>query len=306
MAPSPGLAAHLAPPDPAALPLPPAARPADGVRLLRAVPYCVRDGSRPLALDLWLPEEPPAGPLPLVVFVHGGAWRTGLRDDLGPRFRGWDPSPFARLVRAGFAVACPEYRLSGEAVHPAQTEDLRAALAWLRTRAGELGVAAGRPVLWGESAGGHLAALLALTCEPPVAGCVAWYAPADLTTAGPHSPEALLLGVAPAESPDAARAASPVAHVTADAPPFLILHGTEDTLVPVTHGEALAAALEAAGADVLLRRVPGADHLWLGVCDDTVAECFTASVAFTARVTAPPGRCRRECRGPARCCTGRD
>lgn len=116
----PELAPFLAPPDPATLPLPPAAHPADGVRLLRGVPYAVRDGSRPLELDLWLPEQPPtAGPPPVILFVHGGAWRTGLRDDLGPRFRAWRPGPFARLAQAGFAVACPDYRLSGEAVFPA-------------------------------------------------------------------------------------------------------------------------------------------------------------------------------------------
>lgn len=107
----------LAPPDPAALPLPHPAHPADGVRLLRGAVYAVPEGSRPLTVGLWLPEET-AGPVPVVVFVHGGAWRTGLRDDLGPRFRHWHPGPFARLVRAGFAVACPDYRLSGEAPPP--------------------------------------------------------------------------------------------------------------------------------------------------------------------------------------------
>ncbi|MCZ9343065.1 alpha/beta hydrolase, partial [Streptomyces sp. TRM76130] len=106
------------------------------------------------------------GPVPVVVFVHGGAWRTGLRDDLGPRFRDWAPGPFARLARAGFAVVCPDYRLSGEAPHPAQQDDLAALLAWLRARAADLGVDAARTVLWGESAGGHLAALTALT-QPP-------------------------------------------------------------------------------------------------------------------------------------------
>ncbi|AEY86885.1 putative esterase [Streptomyces hygroscopicus subsp. jinggangensis 5008] len=127
----------LAPPDPATLPLPhPAhpAHPADGARLLRGAVYAVPDGSRLLTVDLWLPEEA-APPVPVVVFVHGGAWRTGLRDDLGPRFRSWQPGPFARLARAGFAVACPDYRLSGEVPYPAQTDDLTASLAWGSTPA---------------------------------------------------------------------------------------------------------------------------------------------------------------------------
>ncbi|MEU1214515.1 alpha/beta hydrolase fold domain-containing protein [Streptomyces sp. NPDC005791] len=140
------------------------ARPADGARLLRAAVYAVPDGSRPLTVDLRLPENAP-GPVPLVVIVHGGGWRTGPRDDLGPRLRHWQPGPFARLAQAGFAVACPEYRLSGEASHPAQADDLATALGWLTTRADDLGVDTGRTVLWGESAGGHLSA----GSEPPSA-----------------------------------------------------------------------------------------------------------------------------------------
>lgn len=275
----PGLAPFLAPPDPAALPLPPAAHPADGVRLLRAVPYAVRDGSRPLELDVWLPEEPPAA-LPVVVFVHGGAWRSGLRDDLGPRFRTWRPGPFARLARAGFAVVGPDYRLSGEAVFPAQLDDLTEALAWLRTRSADLGVDADRVVTWGESAGGHLAALLALTASPAPRGCVVWYGATDLTAAPPHTPEAALLGAPAADVPGLARAASPVARVTPGAPPFLILHGAEDTVIPPTQGEALASALRAVGSEAGLRAVPGADHLWIGAAEEDVEDCFTASLHF--------------------------
>ncbi|WP_309141746.1 alpha/beta hydrolase [Streptomyces griseicoloratus] len=281
----PGLAPFPAPPDPAGLPLPPAAHPADGVRLLRAVPYAVRDGSRPLELDLWLPGEPPATPPPVILFVHGGAWRTGLRDDLGPRFRTWRPGPFARLVRAGFAVAAADYRLSGEAVFPAQLDDLTEALAWLRTRAGDLGIDAGRVVPWGESAGGHLAALLALTASPTPRGCVVWYGATDLTAAPPRTPEAALLGAPAADVPDLARAASPVARVAPGAPPFLILHGVRDTVIPVTQGEALASALRAAGSEAVLRTVPGADHLWTGAAEQDVEECFTASVDFVRRRT---------------------
>jgi acetyl esterase/lipase len=283
---NPELAPFLAPPDPATLPLPPAAHPADGVRLLRAVPYAARDGGRPLELDLWLPEEPAAGPPPVILFVHGGAWRTGLRDDLGPRFRAWRPGPFARLARAGFAVACPDYRLSGEAPFPAALDDLTEALAWLRTRAADLGVDAGRTVTWGESAGGHLAALLALTAGPPAPrGCVVWYAPTDLTAATPHTPEAALLGAPAAEAPDLARAASPCARAAPGAPPFLILHGAEDTVVPVAQGEALASALRAVGTEAGFRAVPGADHLWIGAAEHQVAECFSASLDFVRERT---------------------
>lgn len=288
----------LAPPDPAVLPLPPAARPEPGVRLLRGAVYHVHDGSRPLELDLWLPEETPSPP-PVIVFVHGGAWRTGLRGDMGLRFRSWRPGPFARLVRAGFAVACPSYRLSGEAAHPAQRDDLALALAWLRTRAGDLGLDTDRTVLWGESAGGHLAALTALTAPAgTVRGCVTWYAPSDLAAlAEDHPPgrfdpsapatfEALLLGAPPAEALEKARDASPVAHAAPQAPPFLILHGTDDDLVPFAQGRRLAEALRARGAEADLHPVEGANHLWVGISDEGVEECFARSLGFALRIAA--------------------
>ncbi|WP_030611252.1 alpha/beta hydrolase fold domain-containing protein [Streptomyces sclerotialus] len=286
----------IAAPHPDIAPLPPAARPEPGVRVLRGVPYAEAEGSRPPELDAWLPEEGVPGPVPLVLFVHGGAWRRGRRDDMGTRTRDWDPGPFARIAAAGLAVACVDYRLSGEAVFPAPLDDLRAALRWLTLRSAELGIDTGRTVVWGESAGGHLASLLALTPGPTVpapVGAVIWYGPSDLTAArgafdphDPRTPEALLLGAAPAGCPERARDASPVAHAHAGAPPFLLVHGDADTMVSCTHSEALAGALEAAGARAELRRVPGADHGWYGAADDQVADVFTESLRFARRVVA--------------------
>lgn len=289
----------LAPPDPAALPLPPPSHPEPGVELLRGAVYAVPDGSRPLELDLWRPSGA-AGLLPLIVFVHGGGWRTGRRDDMGPRFRTWRPGPFARLVRAGFAVACPDYRLSGEAHFPAQRDDLASALSWLRGRADELAVDRSAIVLWGESAGAHLAALAALTSAEPddagIRGCVGWYGPSDLGALAedhgggfdaddPTTREARLLGSAPAADEELARAASPVSHVSEDSPAFLLLHGTDDTLVPSRQSVRLAEALREAGAPVELRLVDGAQHLWVGLPDEGVTECFDRSVAFTRALT---------------------
>ncbi|MFD5452067.1 alpha/beta hydrolase fold domain-containing protein [Streptomyces sp. NPDC127100] len=292
----------LAPPNPAVLPLPPRTWLGDGVALLRGVVYDIPDGCRPLTLDLWLPENA-GGLLPVLVYVHGGAWRTGRRDDLGPRFRDWRPSPFVRLVQAGFAVACLDYRLSGEAVHPAQRDDVAAALAWLRRRAPEIGLDMGRTVLWGESAGGHLAALTALT-QPAgtVLGCVTWYAPSNLTVFAEDVPdssysahdggtfEALMLGGAPAETAGAARDASPVAHVTDQAPPFLLLHGTDDSLVPARQSVRLAEALTAAGCHPDLWLVEGGNHLWVGLSDAEVENCFTRTLQFATACVDAGGR----------------
>ncbi|MEV1026390.1 alpha/beta hydrolase [Streptomyces sp. NPDC050264] len=286
------LLALIAAPHPDVAPLPPAAGRAAGVRVLRGVPYGVVEGGRPLELDLWLPGPEAQLPAPLVLFAHGGAWRRGRRDDMGVHTRPWEPGPFERLAAAGSAVACVDYRLSGEATFPAPLDDLRAALRWLGLRADELGIDPLRTVAWGESAGGHLASLLALThTEPPLAGAVIWYGPADLETARPPfdpastaTPEALLLGAAPATVPGLAADASPVRQAHADAPPFLIVHGEDDVMVPCGHGEDLAAALRAAGAPVELRTVPGANHGWIGLGEEGVEEIFTASLEFARKV----------------------
>jgi acetyl esterase/lipase len=149
-------------------------------------------------------------------------------------------------------------------------------------------------VVWGESAGAHLAALLGLTAER-VAGVVDWYGPADLLTMqaqgrqdavaqpdAPDSRESLLLGGPVQQVPDLARAASPVTHVHPGAPAFHIAHGDADRFVPTAQSRALAAALREAGVHVELTVVPGADHLWMHARDPE--EIFAAALDFTHRV----------------------
>jgi acetyl esterase/lipase len=263
---------------------------ADGVTSWRAVEYATIPGHRPLLLDLHRAD----GPLPaLIVFVHGGGWRGGSRSAFGPAYADWSPSPFRQLAAHGFAVASLDYRLSGEARFPGPLEDVAAGLGWLRAHAEHLGIDATRTALWGESAGGHLAALLALT-DPDIRAVVDWYGPSDLTTVAadaaaggisavdpgaPDSREALMLGTAPSSDPERAQAASPVEYVHAAAPPFLLLHGTADRLVPTRQSERLAAALDDVGAAVTLELLDGADHLWLGR-PDVARAAFERSVDF--------------------------
>jgi acetyl esterase/lipase len=269
--------------------------PDDDVRFFGGLAYAAPLGFRPLLLDLYLPARPE--PAPLVVFMHGGGWLRGDRSMVSPRFASWQPGPLARLAADGFAVASVDYRLSGEARFPAQLEDVAAAVDWLAGHAAEYRFDAGRIVLWGESAGAHLAALLGLRpAGARVRGVVDWYGPADLTALDEQvgaagaltddpldSREARLLGAPVAQVPELARAASPVSHVRADAPPFLIAHGTADRMVPFAQSEALAAALAAAGADVRFEAVDGADHMWIGVEDLT--PLYDAVVAFAREVT---------------------
>ncbi len=259
------------------------------------------DGYRPLELDLYVPEDLET-PAPLLVFVHGGGWSRGSRRSFGPTF---DECFFARIAAArGYVVASIDYRLSGEARFPAQLEDVHAALDWLSDHASAHGADIARTVLWGESAGGHLAALAALTRDStspvtqPVGlvGVVDWYGPSDLTTMAAQAPadavsraddvdsrEARLLGGPVAEAGELAAQASPVTYVRADAPPFLLVHGTHDRFVPVGQSEQFHAALEAVGASSRLELVEGADHAW----HDTDPEAVLArSLEFVAQITS--------------------
>jgi acetyl esterase/lipase len=270
--------------------------PDDDVRFVGGLAYAAPLGFRPLLLDLYLPAAGP-DPAPLVVFLHGGGWLRGDRSMVSPSFASWQPGPLTRLAADGFAVASVDYRLSGEARFPAQLEDVSAAVDWLAGQAGRYGYDADRIVLWGESAGAHLAALLGLrSAGSRVRGVVDWYGPADLIALDEQvgaagaltddpldSREARLLGAPVGQVPELARAASPLSQVRAGAPPFLIAHGTADRMVPFPQSEALAAALAEAGADVRLEAVDGADHMWIGVADLT--PLYDAVVAFAREVT---------------------
>lgn len=271
-------------------PLPPARTVVGGITVLAGVPYAALPGSRPLELDLFLPADTADtdAPVPVVVFLHGGGWRLGSRHSAGPAYAA--SSPFEHVAQAGVAVASIDYRLSGEAVWPAQLHDAKAAVRWLRSRSGELGIDPARIAAWGESAGGHLAELLGLTAgtagtaalegdvgvtgpSGAVSAVVSWYGPSDVAAVAtdtgadpldPASREALLLGAPPQTVPDTASAASPISHVSADAPPFLLLHGSADRLVPCVQSQRMHAALQAAGVDVELDVLEGADHMWRG------------------------------------------
>lgn len=277
------------------------------VRIQRAVEISRSEGFRPLLADLYLPglDSPGDAGRPAVVHLHGGGWRVGGRSSLGPVMDGFGLDLFTRLADAGFVVLSADYRLSGEAVFPAQLDDARAAVRWLAENAEHCGVDPSRIFAWGESAGGHLASLLGLAGDQAttaVAGVVAWYPPTDLLRMGaqrrpdavadadaPDSREAALIGGPVQEHPAAAEAASPVSYVSADAPPFLLIHGTADRFVPAQQSISLAAALTAAGAEAELLLIDGADHMWAGP-DGTPAaaeKAFAATLTFlTARAAA--------------------
>lgn len=267
------------------------ARP-DGVTIYEGVGYALEFGYRPLLLDLWVPPADAAPPV--VVWVHGGAWREGNRKDLPPTMA--PDSLFEKAVAAGLAVATVDYRLSGEARFPAPLHDVKSAVRYLRRYAAAFGVDGDRIGAGGESAGAHLAALAALTPDADPAlegdlgvtglssalGCVVeWYGLNNVEVLDLDAPGHVVTAMLGGSSAALARRASPVAHVTPAAPPFLILHGEADGAVPVEQGEMLHARLRQAGVPSEFVRVPGAGHCFEGYPD--IGSLLDRTVAFWSR-----------------------
>jgi acetyl esterase/lipase len=287
---------------------------ASGVTLFAAIEFAVVDGYRPLQLDVYLPPgaaEAETSSYPAILFIHGGGWAVGSRRRFGRAFRDWAPTPLERLATAGFVVACVDYRLSGEARFPAQLDDCKAAVRWLRANSAALRVDPDMIVSWGESAGGHLALLVGLTgnradmdgtvgehtnMRSDVCAVVDWYGITDLVNiAAQRHPtsatdydsadcyESRLLGAPIAGRPDAALVASPITYVHRDAPPVQIHHGDADRMVPYAQSESMVRALIELEVPVEFVTLPGADHFWIGAPD--INAIFEASLAFANHAT---------------------
>lgn len=246
----------------------------DGVKVLRDVEYARVDGQR-LLLDIYLPKAE-AGPLPVVVWIHGGGWQAGSKEMCVAR----------PLSGEGYAVVSINYRLSSVATFPAQIHDCKGAIRWVRAHAKEYGFNPDRVGVWGSSAGGHLVALLGTSggikeLEGDVGGnldqssrvqAVCDFCGPSTFRVGDFEGEAgkpkeagpqivqKLLGGPLNENREKARLASPVEHVSKDDPPFLIVHGEQDKVVPVRHSRLLAEALKRENAEVTLHILPDAGH----------------------------------------------
>lgn len=225
-------------------------------------------------LDIFVPKDA-SGSLPLIVWVHGGGWQNGSKDGCPPLRKGY--------VQRGYAVAAINYRLSGHATFPAQIQDCKAAIRWLRANADRYGIDPERIGVWGSSAGGHLVALLGtsgdveefdvgenLDQSSRVQAVCDYYGPTDfkafVTTpryeshASETSPEGKLIGGAVLKNEEKARRVNPIEYVSEDEPPFLIVHGDEDRTVPLNQSALLYEALKKAGRDVRFHTIHGAGH----------------------------------------------
>jgi len=248
----------------------------EGVEAHRDIEY-TRPGGQELLLDLYTPKDA-SRPLPLVVWIHGGAWRAGNKDRC----------PAIRMTERGYAAASINYRLSQQAVFPAQIEDCKAAIRWLRANASKHNIDPDHIGVWGSSAGGHLVAILGtsgdvkelegtvgnnLDHSSRVQAVCDFFGPTDFLQMDAHmlpgsrlvhdsaeSPESRLVGGPIQEDKDKVARADPITYVTDDDPPFLIMHGDRDPLVPLHQSELLHEALEKAGVDVTFHVVKDAGH----------------------------------------------
>jgi acetyl esterase/lipase len=241
-------------------------------QIIRDVEYA-RIGEHALRLDLHIPGGKPRSPL--IVWVHGGAWRSGSKSSM----------PLGKLVEEGYAVASVDYRLSTVAKFPAQAHDLKAGIRFLRGHSQDWHVPTKQIVIAGDSAGGHLAALVGVSNgntelegaigndraeSSDVQGIISFYGAANLATilqqSTPHGLEVrapaldLLLGGQPDDVPVLARLASPVFHVDRRDPPLLLVHGDQDPQMPINQALELWSAYQKVKAPVQLEVVAGAAH----------------------------------------------
>lgn len=261
----------------------PAAQPAHktpaGIKVQRDIPY-IPDGDTAQRLDLYTPDTPADKPQPLLIWIHGGGWSGGSKN--GCRFQG--------EVRRGYIVASVEYRFSQKAAFPAQIQDCQAALRFLKANAAKYNIDPSHVGIGGDSAGGHLVALLGTaggkSAFPPIGGnedqdtrvqaVVDFYGPTDFCdvieqaqadTAAKNifnwnhgDPYSSLIHAKLGEDKEKCEAVSPVHYASKDNPPFLILHGDHDTLVPFAQSQELADLLKKEAVQVTLQRFPGAGH----------------------------------------------
>jgi acetyl esterase/lipase len=249
----------------------PLAGAADEARHFTDLVYATVNG-KSLGLDLHLPAGV-AHP-PLLIFVHGGAWTTGSKAQY-PTF----------LMARGFAVASLDFRSSNEAPFPADVFDIKAGIRYLRARASDYGYRTDRIAIVGASSGGHLAALVGVTNgvlalegtegdylnqSSAIQAIVSYFGASDLTTILAQStPVGLavrepalkrLLGAAPDQVPELAKLASPIFHVNGKAPPIILLHGDQDTQMPLNQVYEMQWAYEQAGLHAEVLILHGVDH----------------------------------------------
>lgn len=268
-----------------------------GFTTIKSVPYSILDGTT-LLMDIDIPKNQGPGPFPAILSIHGGGWYAGTRQQTGGTLQ----------VYRGYVVARLDYRLSGTWKFPSQIRDCKSAIRYLRKHAARYNIDPDHIAAWGESAGGHLAALLGTSGGDPylegnssvftessiIQAVVDIYGPTDLSQVSSHPSEGCepqpaenprsfysrLFGAPLDTVPQQVERANPAAYVTPDDPPFFIVHGTADCLVPFHQSQLLVDALTGRGVNVTFVPVPDKGH---GMSTDAYPAIRTQIDAFLDR-----------------------
>jgi acetyl esterase/lipase len=213
-------------------------------------------------LDIIEPEQIPTKRMPAVIYIHGGGWKTGSRKGRHNEL----------LAEQGFFTISIDHRPADKAIFPAQLEDVRAAVSWLRSHADEYHIDPERIGVWGHSSGGHLSTLLATSSAVEdkatrVQAVIDLSGPMNLLLMGgrhndPDSSESILLGGPVQTRVEQAQQANPLTYINSDVslPPFLIIHGTDDETVHISQAQSLHQALQEGQADVTYVPLQGGKH----------------------------------------------
>lgn len=242
-------------------------------RLIKNIPYVV-NGHKLQNFDLYIPKDAKK-PMPVLLWIHGGAWEGGFKKWIDPTF----------LIKSGFAIASIDYRFSDTAVFPAQIQDCNEAIYYIWKNAAQYNLDRTKLIVGGGSAGGHLASLIGLSTNDKIAdfytdinkskaikfrAILDFYGPADLNVVhgkattmdydSEGSALTRLLGFPTLDRPDLAKKASPVTYIDKNDPPILILHGDADDIVPFWESRQFYSWLKLAGVKTELFKIAGAGH----------------------------------------------
>lgn len=259
-----GLVATAQEPDTLALP---------NTQLIRNIPY-VANGHQLQNFDLYIPKNAKK-PMPVLLWIHGGAWEGGLKKWIDPAY----------LLNSGYAIASIDYRFSNTAIFPAQVQDCNEAIYFIWKNAEKYNLDRTKFIIGGGSAGGHLSSLIGLSANNKMAdfyngiakskdikfkAILDFYGPADLNVVhgkattmdydSENSALTRLLGFATLDRPDIAKKASPVTYIDKNDPPILILHGDADDIVPFWESRQFHSWLKLAGVKTELIKLAGAGH----------------------------------------------
>jgi acetyl esterase/lipase len=242
-----------------------------GVVGLQDLVYIQIPGYRPLRLDMYLPADKSIAH-PMVMYIHGGGWQNGHSRQSGA-FENW-PATLAMIASRGYVVTSINYRLGGEAPFPAGIQDVKTALRWLRAHAAEYGINKEKFLVWGASAGGHLAALAGTSCgvkalEPLnlpdelaaesdcVQATIGWYGIYDLSGMGEGGGPGGYFSGQLSE-------ASPATYVDATDGAFLLIHGSEDPVINFQQSVDFNELLTASNLRSSVHVIPGVAHSFIG------------------------------------------